>query len=139
MSVIDYNKVYDYANDKMSSTDKEGNSIEILSEEIFIIYFKENFNNQIITLKGHLRGVLDNRKMSEFENQRIWNDFKRHYIGVIEGYLLKPLATGKHNKEEIIKFFQQGEQEPHWIEDIHCVDCGCIVRVKRKVMFIPMT
>lgn len=132
MTIIDHAVIYDYAKEQLETSDKSEKVIAALAEDIFNLYFKERFNTQTITLQGHLRGVVDNRKMGDFQNQRIWNDLKRRYIRVIEGYLLEPLAKGKHTKEAIVPFFQKGEQNPHWMEDFHCVDCGCNVRVKKK-------
>jgi hypothetical protein len=132
MTPIDHAAIYDFANEHLKQTDKSKSVIKALAENIFNTYFKENFNSQTINLQGHLRAVVDNRPMTDFENQRLWRDLKDRYLSVIESYLLDPLVKGIHKKKEIVPFFKKGESNPHWIEEIHCVDCGCNLKVKKK-------
>lgn len=134
MTPIDHAAIYDFANERLKQTDIDMSKslIKALAEDIFNTYFKENFNSQTINLQGHLRSVVDNRPMADFENQRLWRDLKDRYLSVIESYLLDPMVKGVHKKEEIVPFFKKGENNPYWIEDIHCVDCGCNIKVKKK-------
>ena len=146
MTTIDHDAIYDFAKQQLKEYPKTPETqkkfVVKLAEEIFNIYFKEFFKTHTIHLQGHLRGVFDNRTMASFENKRLWCDLKERYVDVIKNYLLNPLVTknylsnplvtANYRKRKIVKYFKNGETNPHWIEEIHCVDCGCNLKVKKK-------
>lgn len=106
MTPIDHAAIYDFANERLKQTDIDMSKslIKALAEDIFNTYFKENFNSQTINLQGHLRSVVDNRPMADFENQRLWRDLKDRYLSVIESYLLDPMVKGVHKKKKSCHF-----------------------------------
>lgn len=136
MQSIDYETIFDYAAQQVKerniSSEKQSNELQQLAEDIFNLYCKDAFSQHTIDIQGHLRGVIDNRSMADFEDKRLWKKFKSRYVNDIERYLLNPLSSGKFGKDKIIPFFSHGINTPRWMEEIHCVDCGCNMKVKKK-------
>lgn len=135
MQSIDYETIFDYAAQQVKerniSSEKQSNELQQLAEDIFNLYCKDAFSHHTIDIQGHLRGVIDNRPMADFEDKRLWKKFKSRYVNDIERYLLNPLSSGKFGKDKIIPFFSHGINMPRWMDDIYCVDCGCNIRVKK--------